>query len=416
VAFGVPWFIVVAAAQLRLTELEDPWSVGFTLVAMGGGLAFVLAATLAGGTAPARGALTVDRERFRVRRMVIAALVLVGAGVIGAVYKASVLDGVPLFSGNADVVRGRAFRDGEGVIPAWSSALTGGFYLGLWCTLATLWLLPSDTSRVRRAALWLLAAAALLGVSLEASRNLVVYALVVPAGAAYLLARPRRPRVVAAWMAAAMAVVAVFIAGTFVLRLDQADGPGDRYVETQLDRQPLIVRPLVPLYINAVYPMEAARRVYGAVPDHYAYGLGADSLTSLPDKAFPEGKSPYGSKVAELMNEQEFEQVVWSVAGYQGRLLADLGWQGVMLGSLLLGLGFGYLHRWARTAGGLVPAAVIAGAAYYSAYMIYDNHLSFTLIAIFDVAMLTLISAFCTGWRGAPVRALERLVRRPAAA
>ena len=405
-AFGATWFAFVALAQLRLTEIEGEWSSGFALLALGGGLTFVAAATLAGGTAPARGTISLDEEALRARRLVFAALVLLVAGVAGAAYKADVLGGIPLLSENPDRVRGRAFFGGDTALPAWSSALTGGFYLSMWCTLTALWVLRGRTTKPRAALLWALAAAALFGVSLEASRNLIAFAVAVPAIGAYLLARPRGSRSQLAWVAVGLGVAALAMGGLFALRLARGDGAARAYVELEAERQPAAVKPLVPAYVNGVLPLEAARRMYESLPERFSYGRGADSLTSLPDRAFPEGKAKYGNKVALLMGlgQRQDAQITWSVASYQGRLLADLGWRGVMLGSALLGLLFGSLHRWARARRGLLPVAVVAFAAYYSAYMLYDNQLSFSLIAGFDLAVLALVGAFASG----------RLGRRPA--
>jgi hypothetical protein len=397
VAFGVPWFGAVALAQLRLTDVEQPWSTGFTLIALGGGAAFVVAATLASGTAPARGALSIERRSLRERRLVAAALVLVAAGVAGAAYKAHQLGAVALFSDNPDAVRARAGAGGDRNLPSWSSALTNGFYLGMWCALAAVCVGRSDRSHARTAGLWLLAAVALLGVSLEASRNLVLFALAIPAITAYLLARPRGSARQVAWVTAAVCLLALGVSGLFVARLARTESSARSYVDGEIERQPAALRPLVPLYLNVAFPLEAARRLEAAVPDQLPYGLGGNSLTSLPDAAFPEGKPGFGGDVSGLMRTTGGDRLSWAVATYQGRLLADLGWQGVLLGSLLLGLGFGALYRWARTIGGFLGTAVIAYAVYYAAYMTYDNLLSFTLIAVWDIAVIALVGAYCSG-------------------
>jgi hypothetical protein len=396
VAFGVPWFGFVALGQLRLTELEQPWSAGFTAVAIGGGLAFVLAAIVAGGTAPARGAMRVDRDGLRERRLVGAAIVLIAAGVVGAAYKAHVLGGIPVLSDDPDVVRARAGAEGRIILPAWSSALTNGFHLGMWCALAALWVGRSSRSAASTAGLWLLAAAGLAGTSFDASRNVILFALVVPAIAAYLVAR-RRSIIQAASIGAAACVLTLGVGGLFVARVARSDSTALTYVEREIDRHPLALRPLVPIYVNAIYPLEAARRVYDAVPERLPYGLGANSLLALPDALFPEGKPTYSHNVAVLMDTGRKEQLSWAVATYQGRLLADLGWQGVALGSILLGLAFGSLHRWARNRAGLMPIAAIGYVAYYSAYMAYDNLASFTLISVFDLAVIAGLGVYCTG-------------------
>jgi oligosaccharide repeat unit polymerase len=414
VTFGVPWFGLIAVAQLRLTSVEHPWSTGFTFLAIGGGLAFVVAATLAQGTPPNRGIVAVNRQQVREQRLVFAALVLVAGGVAGVAYKAHVLGAIPLLSDNPDVVRGSAVRNGDAVLPPWSSALTNGLYLGMWCVLAALWVGREGRSRARVVGLWLLAVAALAGVCLEASRNVVLFALVVPGIAAYLLAGPRGRASTAAWIAAAICVLAVGVGGLFVARLMRADSAARTYIETELDRHPPALRPLVPVYINAVFPIEAARRLYGAVPNQIPYGFGGNSLVSLPAAFFPEGKPSMGSDVGALMRTGTGEQLTWTVATYQGPLIADLGWQGVVLGSLLLGLAFGALQRWARRQIGFLAVAVIAYVAYYSAYMLYDNLLSFTVIAVYDLAVIAVVDAVVTGQLDSPIRSLVQAFRQPA--
>ena len=406
VAFGVPWFGFIALAQLRLTSLEQPWSTDFTWVALGGGLAFIVACALAGGTASSRGAVKIDRQLVRERRLVVAALVLISGGAAGVAYKAHVLGAIPLLSDDPDVVRASVRRNGEVVLPGWSTALTNGLYLGMWCALAALWVGRAGRPRAWVGGLWLLATLALIGVSLEASRNLVLFALVVPAVGAYLLAGPRGYAGRVAWIAVALCALTLGVGGLFVVRVMRVDNSSRTYVERQLERQPPALRPLIPIYINAVFPLEAARRLQTAVPERIPYGLGGNSLLSLPDAFFPRGKPSYGGGVAKLMRTAERDQLSWTVASYQGRLLADLGWQGVVLGSLLLGLAFGSLHRWARRRSGFLPVAVIAYVAYYSAFMVYDNLLSFTVIGVYDLAVIMLLSAYCTGQVDEPIKAL----------
>jgi hypothetical protein len=414
VAFGAPWFGFVALAQLHLTSLEQPWSTQFTLVAFGGGLLLMTAAVLAGGTAPARGTIALARDRISARRLVIAAVVLMLGAVAGAAYKAHVLHGIPLLSDNPDVVRGRVIQNGEVVVPAWSSALTGGFHLGMWFTLAAIWVVAPRTSRARLLPLWLLALAALFGVALEASRNLVVFAVSVPAVGAYVLSRPARGRRDFAWVLAAVAVLALGVGGLFALRLARADSAAHTYIQQESDTLPRLARPLLPLYVNGVYPIEAARRLYGAVPNRYPYDRGTASLTSLPDAAFPHGKPEFAASISSLMSTERTAQLSWTVATYQGRLLADFGWRGVMLGSALLGLLFGSLYRWARGKGGLLPVGVIAYVTYYSAYMVYDNQLSFTLIAGYELGVVALVSAYAFGRTDAVIAALRQLGPRDA--
>jgi hypothetical protein len=210
-------------------------------------------------------------------------------------------------------------------------------------------------------------------------------------------------------------VLAVGVGGLFVLRLARAESGARTYLEQELDRQPPAVRPLLPLYINAVFPIEAERRLHRAVPHRVPYALGANSLTSLPKALFPGGKPSPGADIGDLMRTGEGAQLSWTVATYQGRLLGDLGWQGVVLGSLLLGLVFGALQRWARVRMGFLAVAVTAYVAYYAAFMLYDNLLSFTVIAVYDLAVIAVVDAVATRRLDEPIRALGRAFRQPVA-
>lgn len=396
VAFGSVWFGCIALAQLRLTEVETQWSPGFTRLAFAGGLAFMLAATVAGGTAHARERIRVSRDHYMASRLVKAGLLLAAGGLAGVAYKAHVLGGIPLLSNRADELRGHAIQGGEVAVPAWSSALTDGFFLAMWCFLAAIWMLWKRTPRRNIIGLGLLAAGSLFGVALLASRNSILFAVSVPVAAAYLSHRAQRRSARLGLVAITLATVAAIIGGLFVVRLSEG-GQRDTFLHREMDRQALLVRPVIPFYINAVYPLEAASRVYRAVPQQQPYTDGGSSLTSLPDAAFPEGKPAIGSTFAVLMRSQVPGSPTWSVATYQGRLYADGGWQIVLLGSLLLGLGFGALYRWARSRSGFLALAVVGYLAYYSAFMVYDNFLSFSIIAIYDLAVVALVDFYARG-------------------
>lgn len=358
---------------------------------------FVIAALLAAGATPARGRTAVRREDYDVRRLVIVALALLAAGAIGVAYKAHLLGGVPLLSGNADALRARAFGpNGNADIPAWSSALTNCLYLSMWTALVAAWAAPRDGPRWRIAALVALAAIGLFGASLEASRNITLFALAIPVIAAYLIAQRRRRRARLAQLGVGAAIVLALISGVFVARLAQANSVAHDYITREMNRQPVAVRPLIPLYVNGVFPLEAARRVHEHFPQELPYGLGGYSLLSLPDAFFPEGKLLYGQTVGALMARSSGPasrpSLYWTVASYQGRALADLGPLGVIMVSLLLGLAFGRLYRWARLRNGFLAVAMLGYVAYYSAFMVYDNLLSFTIIPVFDLFVILVLA------------------------
>jgi hypothetical protein len=389
VVFGAIWFGFVALAQLHLTPADNDWPLGFTAVVFGGGLAFMTAAIAAAGTAPARGTTRLVASRYDTRRLWLIVLLLMCGAVVGWIYKRHVLGGIPLLSGDTDVVRGRAFTaGGEAAIPAWASALTGGFYIALWILVAVAAIEWRSAGIRRRAALAVLAAACLFGVALDGSRNLVLLAIVVPGVAAYVLAR--RATVGKALLRAflGLAVIAAVVGGVFVARLAQTTpaNSGNTFLRAQLRSHSAVAKPLLPIYVNGVLPLDGYRQLWGAFPDRAPWGRGGYSLTSLPDAAFPAGKLQLGGVVSGELAQRGAG--FWTVATYQGRAYADLGAGGVISMSILIGLMFGSAYRFARGRSGLFALAVIGYVAYYSAFMLYDNLLSFTLIGIYDLAVV----------------------------
>jgi oligosaccharide repeat unit polymerase len=386
VVFGLSWFGFVALAQLHLTEVETDWSFSFAAATIGGGVTFMIAALAASGTAPARAAVTLDRDRYKIDRLVGIAVVLMLGATAGWVYKAHVLGGVPLLSGDPDAIRGRAFT-GAGV-PAWSSALTGGFYLAFWILLAAARMSWGSLGRLRRAALLALAAAALFGVALDASRNVMLLAVGVPAVAAYVLSAPAGRRQALLRAGVALLLVVAIVGGVFLARLAQgnAGDAGNRFIHRELDRRSVVLRPLIPLYVNGVLPLDGLQGLREAIPDYAPWGEGTYSLLSLPSRLFTHEKPLVGVIVSNQLAGRGAG--FWTVASYQGRAFGDYGTAGVIGVSGLLGLLFGGAYRFARRRSGIFALVLIGYVAYYSAYLIYDNLLSFTLIGLYDLGVV----------------------------
>jgi hypothetical protein len=59
--------------------------------------------------------------------------------------------------------------------------------------------------------------------------------------------------------------------------------------------------------------------------------------------------------------------------------------------------------------------AVLAYVTYYAGYMLYDNLLSFTVIAVYDLAAIAIVDAVVTGRLDGLHRALARALRQPIA-
>ena len=391
--FAMTFFAFVALAQLRLTSFETTWTAGQAAVILGGGLAFAGTATVAAGWRPVRGSISLDVARYAPARLVWIAIVLLAGAVAGLIYKASILGGVPLLSDDPDVVRLRAYGSaGDVAVPAWSTFLTNGFYLALWCLLAAVGL-RRRASRMWTGAVCLLAIAALAGAAAEGSRNIVLFALVVPVVVAYVLIPRWSPRQrLAAGMVALVLVAGV--AGAFLLRTGHGATRG--FVDREVQSQPALVRPVIPLYMAGVYSLETLRRLMGSVPEQMRYERGTASLQALPDAFFPQGKYGYTAELTFLTHKLP-DDPTWTVASYQGRPLADFGPAGVIGVSVLLGLLLGGGWRACRDRQTLLAAVGVGYVAYMAAFLVYENLLSVGLAAVYDLALLALIERFVRG-------------------
>ena len=397
VAFGAIWFLCVGTAQMRLTTFEHAWSVKFAALVIGGGLALIAAALLAGGSAPARGSMSAARSAYDPTRLLIAAVVLIAGGVAGLAWKASIVGGVPLFSGQIDVLRTRAYgSEGEIAVPAPATFLTNGFHLAFWSLLIVLWT-GWARARLRRIVAASCLGAAAVGALSGGSRNLGLLLIAVPAIAAYVLHPRFSPRRKAA-LAGVAALAVAGLSGMYLIRSEQREAGRDTFLNRELDALPAPLRPLLPVYIGGAFPFEAERRLADAVPASFSYSNGVANLQGFPDVLFPEGKVIYGDVVASLTYETPTTTPYWTVATYQGRAILDFGVPGVAVVSLLLGLLLGGAYRWARGRTGFFPLAVIGYAAYYAAFSVYDN--------------LASVAVMSAGYDLLAIAVVDRVVRR----
>lgn len=393
VAFGVPWFAAVALAQLSLTDFSEPWDLRFSAVALGGGLAFVVAAILAAGTRGARGAIKPPVPGdYDSRRMLVAAVVLLLGGVVGWWLASRTLGGVPLFSGDIDAVRSRAYGESEVAIPSYVTFLTDGCYLGGWALLAFAAMRWRSLSRGARALTLLGVGAAGVGALAGGSRNVLLFAVAVPLLVVYAATNPLPRRLARSLVAVGICMAVVFSA--FFLIRTNANVATSGYLANELEKHPRVLRPLLPVYVAATYPLEAERRLLGALPDRFEHTGGSATLASFPDAFFPDGKAAYGPQLGALTNTDE-NGLYWTVATYQGRTLSDFGSTAIFPFSILLGLAFGLAYRACRAGRGFLPLAGVAVLAYYSAFMTYDNLLSFSVIAVYDLTVVAALELIC---------------------
>ncbi|HEX2085214.1 MAG TPA: O-antigen polymerase [Solirubrobacteraceae bacterium] len=395
VAFGAVWFLFVAAAQLELTGYQHEWSATFAVVAIAGGLAFVAGAGVAAGTGRLRGGPP-RLDAIQPRSLVLVAVLLLLGGVAGLAWKASILGGVPLFSGDVDVVRSRAYGfDGGSRVPAPSTFLTNGFHIAAWCALLATALRWRDWSRLQRAAALAFTAVCVVGAFAGGSRNSLLFALAVPIVVAYLCSgrMPRRHAMALGGVVLVLVATASFV---FAARISQRGGSGETFYARIIDEQPTALRPLMPVYIAGTYGLETYRRAFDAFPQRFSYTAGGSELTSMPDAAFPKGKPRVGGLFGALSWDGPGAPT-WTVASYQGRAYADFGPAGALLVSLLFGLLLGAVYRIARERRTLWALVAAAFSVYVAAFMVYDNLLSFSVAVVYDLTVVAVALAIASG-------------------
>jgi oligosaccharide repeat unit polymerase len=387
-AFGLPFFFFVAAAQLHLTHFMHDWSASFAAMVLGGGALFCAGAFFACGTRAPR--LNLARADYpRPNRLLIAVVLLAIGAAIGWAYKSTIPGGVPVFSGHIDAERLRAHDAGG--FPAWSTFLTDGARLGSWLLLAYAYLRWRESSRALRAAMIVGALLLALGSGLGASRNELVLTFAVPLIAIYAVRRTRGLRLT--WRPVVAGLLGlVLISGVYIYRVEQGPPDSYAYLNTGSGAPATLKRAVLPLFIAGAYPLEDERRLTEAMPSNYSFLRGAASLSSLPDFTLPGGK-PLGDILGALSVE-ESEGIHWTVGSYQAQAFADGGTLGVLLISLLLGLGLGCAYRSVRDRSGLFAIATTAYIAYVAAFMVYSNLLSFSLNPFYELAVIAGVDAW----------------------
>lgn len=387
VAFGAVWFAWVAISQIHLTEVEGPWSLDFAAIVFGGAFVLVAAAVAAGGTARVRG--TIRPRRPDIRALLLAAMVLALGAVAGLAWESHVLGGIPLFSRNTDVLRGRAYTPGHHV-PGAAVFLMNGFHLAFWILLVTLALIWRGWSWRRRLPLAAFTAVAFVGAIAGGSRNALLFTVLVPLVGAYAL-RGRRfgNRARAAIVLAAVLLVA-FLGAVSLYRTSQPSSGLHPFLERSTAHRSSAYRAAFLVYIAGALTFESEHRLVANVPRWFPYDSGVSSLEVLPDRMFPNGKPSFSSVVAAGIRNKA-PDVDWTVATYQGRPFYDFGVGGVLIASLVTGLILGAAYRLARRRSWYLAAVAVAIAVYYGGFMFYVNELSLDRTWAYDLVVVALV-------------------------
>ena len=397
VAFGVVWFVWVAISQLRVTDAEGAWSLGFASIVFGGAFLFIAAAVISGGTAAVRGTIRPARPDARI--LLAAALVLGVCGAAGLAWEAQILGGVPLFSGNTDVLRGRAYTAGHRV-PSVVGYLVDGLHVTFWLLLTTIALTWRRWSWRRQLPLAILALAAFVAAAAGGSRNALLFTVLVPVFAAYALRQePFTIRQRTAIVAAGVLIVA-FLGAFSVYRTDQKTSGLHGFVERSAPHSSAAYRAAFLVYIGGALGFESERRLVAEMPSWFSYDSGVSSLEVLPDRLFPNGKPSFSSVVAAGIRNRE-PDVDWTVATYQARPFYDFGVGGVLLVSIITGLILGAAYRLARGKEWFLAAVVVGIVAYYSAFLFYVNQLSLDRTWAYDLVALAVVEYLARRYSGA---------------
>ncbi len=311
------WCFGVLIAQIRLLDVQRPWSRLAWAVVLLVPVAFVCGGTV--GAAAAR-AWTRCGDRVAVsaparRRLRIVLVALLAVGWLEEVHQWAVAGVVPLLSSNADQAR---FAQPGGPTVVLTDFLT----------VAAIVALVVPRRLLARGALpeLAVAAAALAAFALAADRG----SIILPIGAA-LVGRSvywglPRLRVV---LIVGIAVAAIAAAGFYYRTSQHRDSPFEHEIYTQvLPDVPTIVRPLVPIQIGVAMNFEALARVVDFFPGVLPYAHGRYDLRGL-DLFFPQARD-LAPVTAEL-------SPPWVTSTVAGPFWADGGLTAVVVGLAIIG-------------------------------------------------------------------------------
>ena len=383
VALPLAWYTAAAIAQLKVLDYETEWSPTASWLILTCPLLFALGSwTVSGGTTRPTFAQPMELLNSLSRsRLVLAGLVLLAVGILGTYVKSRITGGLLLLSDDIDRNRGGARVSG------WVTLMTDCAFIAFWVFLLRL------TRPGGRVWIGLLAGSALFLVALNASRNVILLALLVPAVYCYLIGATSRLRGRAAVGVTAFVLICLLTAsGLFYLRTSQHRGSAfeSYFYSDVVATTPVALRPLLPLYISMATPFETYNRITDVFPRAEGYGGGSFSTYGIPPVLNPIERTSLYERTGPLSRPYYF-----NVATYQAPLYADGGWAWVAIGSLLFGIALGAARTWLVVRRTAASIAVAAYLTYLTVFLVYENVFGlFTMSVIWDM----IVVAGVLGW------------------
>jgi oligosaccharide repeat unit polymerase len=356
VAFPVCWLLGVALAQIRLLDVQQPWSGTTWLVMLWSPVAFVFGGIVGGNMATLAVKVNPHRRPFaetlsacaqsRGPRLLLS--VLVGVGLAGVTYQFVSAHDVPLFASHVDSAR---------------TLLPGGptiISLDALVVAATVALVLPERLMSRAALPYLAAAALALGaLALTGGRGDLVVPPVV-AG----LSRWRLGRRPALWSLVAVAVLVLGVfSSIFYLRVGQeATEPfATELLGRVVYHMPAPLVPLFPLWVAVAMNFNSLARVVAYFPSHHAYGHGTYDAGALHMFVHPASLTAFQLTPP------------WTVFTFAGPLWGDGGFIALSLGAGLIGALTTFAYQAARRNGSIGYLLVSCYMLFLAVFCLYQD-------------------------------------------
>lgn len=369
VLFPVCWLLGVALAQIRILEVQRPWSGTAWLVMLWAPVAFLLGGIIGDRVAtlfvkinphprPFAETLSVRAHNRGLRRLLFA---LTAVGLAGVIYQFAQAHSIPLLTSHIDKAR-TSLPGGPTIIALDALVVT------------TILALVLPERLLTRAGLPYLALAALaLGaLALTGGRG----NLIAPPAVA-MLARWRLGRRPELW---SLAAVGVFMLGAFstIFYLRVGQETNQAWATELLGRvvyhTPAPLIPLLPLWLAVAMNFNSLARVVAYYPSQHAYGHGIYDARAL-HMFIHSTPLDVGQLTAP-----------WTLSTFAGPLWADGGFIALTLGAALIGALTTFAYRAARRSGRIGHLLVSCYMLFLAIFCLYQN--MFTIY--FDWILVTI--------------------------
>lgn len=379
ITFSVVWLFGVALAQIRILDVQQPWSRLTWAVVLLVPVAFCLGGWLGSGVASSRiaAAAAMPHEppagaRRRIRLILVA---FVAIGWLEEAYQWHAIHTIPLFASNIDAAR--AAQPGGPTIIL-TDLLTVAAIFAL--VLPRKWFSRNAVPELA------LAVAALSGFALAGGRVTLILPIAIALIARALYWGPPRFR----WVVAAVVIAVAATSGLFYLRESQhRTAPFERELYGHvLPETPLPLRPLLPLDIAIATNYAALARVVDYFPYEEPYGHGRYDAFGI--NLFVPSARDLGSVSARLTGP-------WITSTVAGPFWADGGLPAVALGTVVVGFLTLAAFMCARRTRALRYCVVGAHLYFLALFGLYTNLWTQEIDWALDVPLLFLLGAVADG-------------------